>query len=99
MVRLKRDHVYLEADGKVVGTLQYGYRLGTPYTASIEAVGGHIRVSFDDAAAPVVDLRREATDCYFKAGAYTQSNPARGDAPSAYGEVAITRLQVAHAPE
>jgi hypothetical protein len=34
--------------------------------------------------------------CYFKAGAYTQSNTSKGDAADAYGEVIIRSLQVTH---
>lgn len=99
MVRLERDRLFVEADGKDVGTLQSEYRLGMPFTLRLEASRGHVRVYFDGTSAPAVDLERAASDCYFKAGAYTQSNPTRGDEPSAYGEVEILRLDVLHRDE
>lgn len=46
--------------------------------------------------APAVSVARDAEGCYFKAGAYTQSNLEQGDEPDAYGEVVITELVVTH---
>jgi poly(beta-D-mannuronate) lyase len=34
--------------------------------------------------------------CYFKAGAYTQSNPSKGDKVDAYSEVWIYKVDVTH---
>jgi poly(beta-D-mannuronate) lyase len=43
-----------------------------------------------------VSYERATDGCYFKAGAYTQSNPDRGDSPDAYGAVEIRALTVTH---
>jgi hypothetical protein len=45
---------------------------------------------------PKVNVSREASGCYFKASAYTQSNTSKGDEPTAYGEVIIYDLSVTH---
>jgi poly(beta-D-mannuronate) lyase len=45
---------------------------------------------------PKVAVPRDASGCYFKAGVYTQSNPEKGDEPTAYGEVIIYDLSVTH---
>ena len=96
MIRLEGPRLFVMMDGRDVGTLDPAYVLGRRFTVRIEASGGHIRVYHDDLAAPKVDVTRAASTCYFKAGVYTQSNPAHGDAPDAYGEVIIAALTVGH---
>jgi len=98
MIRLEGPRLFVMMDGRDVGTLDAAYVLGRRFTVRIEASDGHIRVYHDDLAVPKVDVARAASTCYFKAGVYTQSNPAHGDAPDAYGEVAIAALTVTHTP-
>jgi poly(beta-D-mannuronate) lyase len=62
----------------------------------VRAADGAVDIYYQDLTTPKVSVPREATGCYFKAGAYTQSNPSRGDAPTAYGEVVIYALSVTH---
>jgi poly(beta-D-mannuronate) lyase len=96
MIRLENEYLFVEGGGNDVGALDPGYVLGTPFTVKLEAAGGHIRVFYQDMTTPKVDVQRDATGCYFKAGAYTQSNTSTGDDPTAYGEVRITSLSVTH---
>ena len=96
MIRLEGTNLFVEGDGNELGTLNSNYALGTRFTVRLVAAGGRIRVYYEDLATPKVDIASSATDCYFKAGAYTQSNPAQGDDPSAYGEVVIHALVVTH---
>jgi hypothetical protein len=70
------------------------YRSGQFFTLRVVATGGHIFVSYN--GTQVLDLVASASGCYFKAGAYTQSNPSKGDRPNAYGEVLISSLKVQH---
>jgi hypothetical protein len=96
MVRLEGTNLFVEGGGDDLGTLNAAYTLGTRFTVRLVATGGRIRVYYEDLVTPKVDVARSATDCYFKAGAYTQSNPAQGDDPTAYGEVVIHALTVTH---
>jgi len=94
MIRLEGEHLFVEGGGDELATLDPSYELGTIFTVRMEASDGHIRVYHDGVL--VLDLEREADGCYFKAGAYTQSNLDRGDTPGAYGEVVIHDLQLSH---
>jgi poly(beta-D-mannuronate) lyase len=70
------------------------YVLGTPFTLTITASDGQVRVWVAGqlkATEPV-----SQSGLYFKAGAYTQSNPDHGDAPDAVGVVTIDALTVSH---
>jgi len=98
MIRLEDTNLFVEGGGEDLGTLEPSYVLRTRFTVKIEASGGRIRVFYEDMATPRVDIERDLEGCYFKAGAYTQSNPERGDAPDAYGEVVIHELSLTHEP-
>jgi cell division septation protein DedD len=74
--------------------LDDAYVLGTPYTITITAGGGHIKIAYN--GVQKFDYATSMSGLYFKAGAYTQSNPSKGDAPTAYGETAIYALNVTH---
>jgi len=96
MIRLEGTNLFVEGGGNDLGTLKPDYQLGTRFTVRLSASAGHIRIYYDDLTTPKVDVARSTSGCYFKAGAYTQSNPSRGDAPDAYGEVVIFALDVTH---
>jgi hypothetical protein len=96
MIRLESERLFVEAGGSDVGPLDPHYVLGTPFTVRLQASSGRIAVYYGDLNTPKVDIARDASGCYFKAGVYTQSNPERGDAPEAYGEVVIYALEVTH---
>jgi Alginate lyase len=87
-------HLYAEHDGTNYGDLDAGYLLGTPFTATMTASGGHIRISYNGVSK--VDYPVSSSGDYFKAGCYTQSNTSKGDEPSAYAEVVVYRLDVTH---
>jgi poly(beta-D-mannuronate) lyase len=96
MIRLEGTNLFVEGGGEELGALDPGYQLGTRFTVRITAAAGRIRVYYNDLATPKVDIASSSSGCYFKAGAYTQSNPSRGDDPAAYGEVVIHDLVVLH---
>jgi hypothetical protein len=98
MIRLEDTNLFVEGGGDDLGTLDASYALGTRFTVRIEVAAGHIRVFYENLVTPVVDIERDTDGCYFKAGAYTQSNPEQGDDPDAYGEVVIYDLTVTHDP-
>lgn len=97
MVRLEGTHLFVEYDdGEGEFTLDPQYQLGTPYDLQITATGGRVQVSYNGRQAGDIPLAGDGW--YFKAGTYTQSNPERGEAPEAAGEVVIYTLDVQHTP-
>lgn len=95
MIRLEGEHLFVEGGGDELGDLDPAYALGTVFTVQIVADSGTIDVYYDDLETPAVTVLRDAEGCYFKAGAYTQSNLDYDEA-DAYGEVAIYELEVEH---
>ncbi|OLT14609.1 hypothetical protein BJF78_17950 [Pseudonocardia sp. CNS-139] len=96
-VRLEGQHLFVEYDdGKGEVTLDPAYVLGTPYDLQIAASGGRVRVSYDGERK--ADLPLSGEGWYFKAGSYVQSNPSRGEQPTAVGSVVIYALHVEHTP-
>jgi hypothetical protein len=95
MIRLEGSHLFVEGGGNELGDLDPDYALGTEFTVRIAVENGTIDIYYDDLATPAVSVQRDADGCYFKAGAYTQSN-LDYDAADAYGEVAIRELLVEH---
>jgi hypothetical protein len=96
MVRLEGNYLFVEGDGDDLGVLDPDYQLGEFFTVRVRAADGVVDIFYEDMQTPAVSVARDATGCYFKAGVYTQSNPEKGDAPEAYGEVVITALEVTH---
>lgn len=88
------DRLFVESDGDKLGTLDDDYELGQWFNVRIEASEGRVQVFYNG------DLRVDESmscvgSCYFKAGAYLQSNTDEDDA-SAYGEVEIRSLTITH---
>jgi hypothetical protein len=75
------------------------YVQGTPFTLTMTAVAGVITIGYvNGSTSSSMTYDRAQTGCYFKAGAYTQSNTSKGDAASAYGEDVIYGISVTHKP-
>lgn len=83
-----------EVGGRTKGCLDRAYVLGTPYNLTVAVSGGRVRVDYNGSRA--VDAPLVSTGNYFKAGAYLQTNPARGATPGDSGEVVISRLGLTH---
>lgn len=96
MIRLEGSYLFVEGGGADLGELDANYQLGQEFTVRLRAADGVIDVFYEDLVTPAVSVERDATGCYFKAGVYTQSNPDKGDEPTAYGEVVIAELLVTH---
>jgi poly(beta-D-mannuronate) lyase len=94
MVRLEGTKLFIEGDGNEIGVLDDNYQLGTIFSVSITAAGGHIKESYN--GTQKVDYAHSGSGYYFKAGCYTQSNTSKGDAADAYGQVIIYNLDVSH---
>lgn len=94
MIRLEGKHLFVEADGKNIGTLESNYKLGTVFTVDIVADPNGIKITYNNE--PRVSYSKVGQGYYFKAGCYTQSNTSRGDTADAYGEVTIYNLAISH---
>jgi hypothetical protein len=97
VIELRHTKDYLEVihDDKSFGKLLTGYRLGDVYEASITVKKGVIYV-FAGQTTVTVSSAKNAKNCYFKIGCYTQSNTSKGDAADAYGCVRLYSLSVEH---
>ncbi|TWF79380.1 alginate lyase [Pseudonocardia hierapolitana] len=82
------------ADGAEQVVIDQDYRLGTPYDLRIVAADGRITVFYDGEQR--AEIERSGSSWYWKVGAYTQSNPERGDDPDALGEVVVYSLRIEH---
>ncbi|MGH3585417.1 MAG: polysaccharide lyase family 7 protein, partial [Pseudonocardia sp.] len=83
---------YDDGDQQVV--IDPAYVLGTPYDLRIVAADGRIAVFYNGRQA--ADIERSGEGWYWKIGAYTQSNPAKGESPDAAGEVVVYSLSIQH---
>jgi Alginate lyase len=94
-IRLEgRELIAQYNDGGTDVTIDPAYALGTPYDLSITAANSRIEVHYNGRLAAEIPVAGDGW--YFKAGSYVQSNPQRGDAPDAIGEVVIHSLGVEH---
>jgi poly(beta-D-mannuronate) lyase len=74
--------------------LTSNYQLGTKFTVKFVARDGGVEFYYNGQY--IYTYKVSTSGCYFKAGAYTQSNTSRGDAATAYGEVVIYKVTVTH---
>lgn len=94
MVRVEGEKLFIERNGAEDVSLERRYVLGTPFELKIQAGDGRIKAWYNGEQR--MDWKRAGKGCYFKAGCYTQSNPSKGDADDAHGEVEIYALEVKH---
>jgi hypothetical protein len=92
----------VKTDTRVITVLDADYKLGERFTIDMVAENGKIKIYYNGSSTPAYTYTTSRTGCYFKAGAYTQSNceteAAEGETcgTSNYGEVVIYDLQVWH---
>ncbi len=94
LIRLNGSELFVEANGKNVGTLDNNYKLGTIFTVNVSASSGIIQVAYNGTTK--AKYSNTGSGYYFKAGCYTQSNPTKGDSSNDYGQVIIYKLGVSH---
>lgn len=95
LVRCEGSRLLVEwDDGDSEAVLDPAYRLGTPYELRIVATGERVEIFYDGVRA--AEVPASGSGWYFKAGVYVQSNPDKGEAPDAVGEVVVEQLAVEH---
>lgn len=98
--RLENKKLFIDHNGKDGPVLTSNYQLGTKFTVTFVAGGGAVRCYYNGAF--VEAYPSTATDCYFKAGMYTQSKPTEkggredADDANAYGEAEVYQVTVTH---
>jgi uncharacterized repeat protein (TIGR01451 family) len=88
--RLEGTELFFDENGDRGPLLTDNYQLGTRFTIRWVAHDGGIDSYYNGRF--IYTYRVNAAGCYFKAGCYPQSNPDRGDEPTAYGEVILYAL-------
>jgi Alginate lyase len=81
-------------DGREQIVIDPVYRLGTPYDLRIVAADGRITVFYNGQRR--AEIERSGSSWYWKIGAYTQSNPERGEDADAEGVVVVYSLSIEH---
>jgi Alginate lyase len=81
-------------DGREQIVIDPAYRLGTPYDLRVEAANGRIIVFYNGEQR--AEIERSGSSWYWKIGAYTQSNPERGDDADSEGVVVVYSLSIEH---
>ena len=79
---------------KPVDVARPDLRARAPFTVGLIAAHGTVKLTYNGETELVFEV--SASGMYFKAGAYTQSNPSKGDEPPAIGQVVIYALHVTH---
>lgn len=104
VIRLEYPILHVDMSGTNVHTLDANYTIGKRFNVTIEAVDGKIHIYYNGSTTPVYTISQTISSSYFKAGAYTQSNPStessRGGTagPNNYGEAIIYNVRVDHFP-
>jgi hypothetical protein len=98
VIRLEYPKLFVDINGQEGPTLDPNYTLGKRFTVKFVAEGGQIKIFYNGSATPNYTLSKSTSGCYFKAGAYTQSNCSKESdcSSSNYGEVVIYDLKVQH---
>lgn len=87
-------------DSTVYGKLLTGYKLGEFITFSIDITDGDVIISAtrDDSSIQKLSFKMVSIEnCYFKVGAYVQSNASKGDGDD-YGEIILEYADIIHKP-
>jgi poly(beta-D-mannuronate) lyase len=93
-IRLEGKRLIATFLGDEAAVLDPDYKLGTPYIVALGATKG--RVSVWHNGVKRLDKPYSGSRCYFKTGAYLQTNPSKGDDRQAIGEVALYGLLLSH---
>ncbi|OGG13233.1 alginate lyase [Candidatus Gottesmanbacteria bacterium RIFCSPHIGHO2_02_FULL_39_11] len=102
VIRLEYPKLFIDINGNDGNILDSNYTLGKRFTVKFVATGGSISVYYNNSPTPAQTISKSTTGCYFKAGAYTQSNCSTESSNGAtcgannYGEVHIYNVMVTH---
>jgi len=98
VIRLESPKLFVDINGKTGPTLEDNYKLGTRFKVKFVASNGKIKIYYNGDSSPAYTLSKSSSGCYFKVGAYTQSNcdTESSCGSSNYGEVNVYSVKVTH---
>ncbi len=96
VIRLEYPKLFVDINGKTGPILDANYTLGKRFTVKFVAENGKIKIYYNGSNDPIYTLNKSTSGCYFKAGAYTQSNCSKESDCSSdnFGEVIIYNLSL-----
>ena len=96
VIRLEYPKLFVDINGKTGPTLDANYTLGKRFTVKFVASSGKIDIYYNGSQTASYTLSKSDSGCYFKAGAYTQSNCSKESDCSSnnFGEVVIYNLSL-----
>ena len=94
MFRLENKKLFIDENGNDGPVLTTNYNLGDIFTVQFLARNGGVECYYNGNY--IYKYTVSASGCYFKVGCYTQSNPTKGDLPTAYGQVVVYGTGVTH---
>jgi hypothetical protein len=94
VIRLEYPKLFVDINGKTGPTLDAKYTLGKRFNVKFVAEGGKISIYYNGNQTASYSMSKSTSGCYFKAGAYTQSNCSKESDCSSnnFGEVVIYKL-------
>jgi hypothetical protein len=92
--RLEGQKLFIDLNGTQGPVLTTQYNPGDVFTVRFVAHNGGVDCYYNGQF--IYNYPIAVSGCYFKAGCYTQSNTSTGDSATAYGQVVIYGLSVAH---
>lgn len=95
-IRLEGVKLFVDINGADGPILDANYQLGRIFEVKLVASGGSISVFYNGASTPAYTTANSDPGCYFKVGAYPQSNTSTEGNGTAYGEVELYSLQLSH---
>ena len=102
VIRLEHPKLFIDINGNDGPVLDANYTLGKRFTVEFVASGGKIAIHYNGSSTPAYTLTKSTSGCYFKAGAYTQSNCSTESTAGEqcgtdnYGEVVLYDVRVNH---
>lgn len=98
VIRLEYPKLFIDINGNDGPVLDPNYELGKRFNVKFVATNGQVKIYYNGNPSPAHILNKSTSGCYFKAGAYTQSNCEKESncSDNNYGEVKIYQLSVSH---
>lgn len=94
VIRLEYPKLFVDINGETGPTLDPNYVLGKRFTVKFVAENGQIKIYYNGNQSAIYTMSKSISGCYFKAGAYTQSNCSKESdcSDNNFGEVIIYKL-------
>ncbi len=96
LIKISKNKLQVQHSGKIVGILDDNFQIGKKFSIKIIVRNNITHIYYDDMTKVKVRISSKASKCYFKVGAYVQSNTSTGDKPDACAKVCLYDINVEH---